>query len=95
MKLSVYDNDGMEGFYVPESAFRDFVKEAGANAAQQNINMESGGYGGGISAEAITLQTLQNMFQSASSAISNSIRKNKARIKYNTIVHLINSEDAR
>ena len=95
VKLSVYDNDGMEGFYVPESAFRDFVKEAGANAAQQNINMESGGYGGGISAEAITLQTLQNMFQSASSAISNSIRKNKARIKYNTIVHLINSEDAR
>ncbi len=95
VKLSVYDNDGMEGFYVPESAFRDFVKEAGASATQQNINMESGGYGGGISAEAIALQTLQNMYQSASSAISNSIRKNKARIKYNTIVYLINSEDAR
>lgn len=95
VKLSVYDNDGMEGFYVPESAFRDFVKEAGANATQQNINMEAGGYGGGISAEAIALQTLQNMYQSASSAIANNIRKNKARIKYNTIVYLINSEDAR
>ena len=29
VKLSVFDNDGMEGFYVPESAFRDFVEDAG------------------------------------------------------------------
>ena len=26
VKLSVFDNDGMEGFYVPESSFREFVK---------------------------------------------------------------------
>ena len=31
----------MEGFYVPESAFRDFVKDAGASTVQQNINLES------------------------------------------------------
>ena len=31
VKLSVFDNDGMEGFYVPESAFRDFVKAAGSS----------------------------------------------------------------
>jgi conjugative transposon TraM protein len=95
VKLSVYDNDGMEGFYVPESAFREFVKEAGANAAQQNINMQTNTGYGGVSAEAIALQTLQNMYQSASSAISNNIRKNNAKIKYNTIVYLINSEDAK
>lgn len=88
--LSVYDNDGMEGFYVPESAFRDLMKDAKANALQSNINLD-GGYGGGLSSEAVALQALQNMYQSATSAVSANIRKNKARIKYNTIVYLVNT----
>ena len=88
--LSVYDNDGMEGFYVPESAFRDLMKDAKANALQSNINFD-GGYGGGLSSKAVALQALQNMYQSATSAVSANIRKNKARIKYNTIVYLVNT----
>ena len=100
VNLSVFDNDGMEGFYVPESmegfyvpesAFRDMMKNAGAQAMQSNINLD-GGYGGGLSGEAVALQALQNMYQSASTAISGNIRKNKARIKYNTIVYLINKD---
>lgn len=88
--LSVYDNDGMEGFYVPESAFRDLMKDAKANALQSNINFD-GGYCSGLSSEAVALQALQNMYQSATSAVSTNIRKNKARIKYNTIVYLVNT----
>lgn len=96
VKLSVFDNDGMEGFYVPESSFREFVKDASSSAVQQNISFESeDGYGSGISGEALALQALQNVYSSASSAISSNIRKNKAKIKYNTIVYLINSEEAR
>lgn len=96
VKLSVFDNDGMEGFYVPESSFREFVKDASSSAVQQNINFQSeDGYGSGISSEALALQALQNVYNSASSAISSNIRKNKAKIKYNTIVCLINSEEAR
>lgn len=96
VKLSVFDNDGMEGFYVPESSFREFVKDASSSAVQQNINFQSeDGYGSGISGEALALQALQNVYNSASSAISSNIRKNKAKIKYNTIVYLINSEEAR
>ena len=91
VSLSVFDNDGMEGFYVPESAFRDMMKDAGAQAMQSSISID-GGYGGGLSGEAVALQALQNMYQSASSAISGNIRKNKARIKYNTIVYLINKD---
>ena len=91
VNLSVFDNDGMEGFYVPESAFRDMMKDAGAQAMQQNISFE-GDYNSGISGEAIALQALQNMYQSASSAVSANIRKNKARIKYNTIVYLVNTD---
>lgn len=96
VNLSVFDNDGMEGFYVPESAFRDMMKDAGASITQQNISFESeDGYGSGISGEALALQALQNMYNSASSAISGNIRRNKAKIKYNTIVYLINSDEVR
>ena len=89
--LSVYDLDGMKGFYVPESAFRDMMKNAGSAAMQSNINFDTGG-GSGISAQALALQALQNAYQSTSSAISQAITKNKAKIKYNTIVYLINEQ---
>ena len=89
--LSVYDLDGMQGFYVPESAFRDMMKNAGSAAMLSNISFDSGG-GSGISAEALALQALQNVYQSTSSAVSQAIKKNRAKIKYNTIVYLINEQ---
>lgn len=61
------------------------------SVANQQITFDTGGESG-ISPELIALQALQNMYQSASSAVSNNIRKNKARIKYNTIVYLINTD---
>ena len=92
VNLSVFDNDGMEGFYVPESTFREMMKDAGSNVAAQNIQFDVNGTGG-LSPEIIALQALQNMYQSASSAVSKNIRKNKAKIKYNTIVYLINTQN--
>jgi len=92
VNLSVFDNDGMEGFYVPESTFCEMVKDAGSNVAAQNIQFDVNG-SGGLSPEIIALQALQNMYQSASSAVSKNIRKNKAKIKYNTIVYLINTQN--
>ncbi len=49
----------------------------------------------GVSAEMMALQALQNVYSSATNALSQNFRKNKATIKYNTIVYLINSNDAR
>lgn len=92
VNLSVFDNDGMEGFYVPESTFREMMKDAGSNVAAQNLQFDVNG-SGGLSPEIIALQALQNMYQSASSAVSKNIRKNKAKIKYNTIVYLINTQN--
>jgi conjugative transposon TraM protein len=89
--LSVYDLDGMLGFYVPESAFRDMMKDASSAAMQSNISFDSGG-GSGISTQALALQAIQNAYQSTSSAISQAIKKNRAKIKYNTIVYLINEQ---
>ena len=90
VNLSVYDNDGMEGFYVPESAFRDMVKEASAQAIQQNMQLGNNS-NSTLNGESVALQALQSIYQSATSAFSSNIRKNKARIKYNTIVYLINT----
>ena len=90
VNLSVYDNDGIEGFYVPESAFRDLMKEAGSQAMQQNMQFGNN-YGSTLNGESVALQALQNIYQSASSAVSANMRKNRARIKYNTIVYLINT----
>lgn len=91
VNLSVYDNDGMEGFYVPESLFRNFVKDASSSAISNNININQNG-GAALSGESIALQALQNLYSSATTAVSNNIRRDKARIKYNTIVYLINSQ---
>ncbi len=87
--LSIYDNDGMEGFYVPMSAFRDLMKEAGAQAMNQGININSTN-SGDMNAESFALQTLQSLYQSTSQAVASNMRKNKAKIKYNTVVYLIN-----
>lgn len=89
VSLSIYDNDGMEGFYVPMSAFRDLMKEAGAQAMNQGININSTS-SSDMNAESFALQTLQSLYQSTSQSVAKNMRKNKAKIKYNTIVYLIN-----
>lgn len=95
VSLAVFDNDGMEGFYVPESAFRDFMKNAGSSAVQGNMNFtSSGGYGSEITGESVALQALQNIYNAGTNALSANMRKNRAKIKYNTIVYLINSKNA-
>lgn len=93
--LSVFDNDGMEGFYVPASAFRDFMKEAGSSVAGQSININNTSSSDGFNAEMLALQALQNIYSAGTQAISSNIRKNRAKIKYNTIVYLINSNQSR
>lgn len=91
--LSVYDVDGMEGFYVPESSFRDFVQNAAAGVASQQIQFSNNSSGTGFNAENFALQALQNIYSAGSSALSRNVKKNKAKIKYNTIVYLINSQN--
>lgn len=89
VNLSIYDRDGIEGFFIPKSAFRDFAKEASSQALQGNtlnINQSS------ESLEGMAIQALQGVYQSATNAISSKIRENKATIKYNTTIYLINND---
>ncbi|TSJ44393.1 conjugative transposon protein TraM [Mucilaginibacter corticis] len=89
VKLQVYDLDGLSGLYVPESAFRDFTKDLGTNTVQ-GVTIDGGGTGSVASQFAIS--TASKMFQSTSSAIAGLIRKDKAKIKYNSYLYLIDNE---
>jgi len=85
VKLSVYDLDGLPGLFVPESAFRDFTKDLSGNSIQ-GVSLD-----GGTGSQFI-MSSVDRVFQSTSSAITELIRKNKAKLKYGTYIYLIDSE---
>jgi conjugative transposon TraM protein len=83
VKLEVYDNDGLPGLYVPASAFREFTKELGGDASGSSLQQQAENNG------QLVMSVLQKMFQSTTTAVSKLIRQNKAKLKYNTLVYLI------
>lgn len=85
INLSVFDIDGMQGLFVPASAFREMMRELGTNSVQ-GTTLESG-------SESFFTSMASNLFSSASQTISNIIRKNKAKLKYNTYIYLINEKE--
>ena len=91
VKLEIYDLDGLQGLYVPESAFRDFTKDLGTNTVQGvTINDD----GTGSAASQLMMSSVDKIFESTSSAIAGVIRKNKAKIKYNSYLYLIDNDAA-
>jgi conjugative transposon TraM protein len=84
IKLSVYDNDGLPGLYVPASAFRDFSKDLGSGASQGLTLQQSADNN-----NQMVMSIVQRMFESTTTAVSKLIRQNKAKLKYNTLVYLI------
>jgi conjugative transposon TraM protein len=85
VKLDVYDQDGLAGLYVPNSQFRDFTRDLGGSSIQ-GVSLDNG------SASGVLMSTAGKLFESASSAVASAIRKNKAKIKYNTYVYLISTQ---
>lgn len=84
VQLLVYDTDGMSGLFVPQSAFREFTKELGGNS-MQGVNIQ----GSSQNQNQFIMGSVDKIFQSTSSAIAGLIRKNKAKIKYNSYIYLI------
>ena len=85
VKLAVYDQDGLEGLYVPNSQFRDFTKDASTNV-MQGVDIQS-------TSTSFMMSAADKLFESTSSAIASAIRKDKARIKYNSYVYLIDAKN--
>jgi conjugative transposon TraM protein len=86
VKLDVYDLDGMAGLYVPSSAFRDFTKDLSGNT-MQGVSIDNGTGG-----SQFIMSSVDKIFQSTSSAIAGLIRKNKAKMKYNSYIYLIDND---
>jgi len=86
VKLAVYDQDGLDGLYVPNSQFRDFTKDASTNV-MQGVDIES-------TSTSYLMSAADKLFESTSSAIASAIRKDKARIKYNSYVYLIDTKNS-
>jgi conjugative transposon TraM protein len=89
VKLDVYDADGLQGLYVPESQFRDFTKDLGTSTIQ-GVSIQDNGTGS--AASQLLMSSADKMFESTSSAIASAIRKNKVKIKYNSYIYLIDPQ---
>lgn len=90
VSLEVYDYDGGQGLYVPESAFREFSRDLGSSTTQ-GTNLQQVAE----SNNQLVMGVIQRMFTSTTSAVSRQIRKNKAKLKYNTLVYLIDPQELR
>lgn len=91
VNLSIYDTDGLAGLYVPGSTFRETSKDVASSALSSNVNMNNGT--GGNSFTQWGMQAVQNAYQRTSNAISKSVKKNKAKLKYGTFVYLVNDKE--
>jgi len=86
VKLDLYDLDGMPGLYVPSSTFREFTKDLGSNSVQ-GVTID-----GNSTGSQFIMSSVDKMFQSTSTAIASLIRKNKAKMKYNSYIYLIDPD---
>lgn len=91
VSLSLYDTDGMEGLYVPNSQFRETGKDVASGAVSGNLNMNTGSYGNSLSQWG--MQAATNAYQKTSNAIGKAIKKNKVKLKYGTFVYLVNGRE--
>lgn len=87
INLSIYDVDGMKGLYVPQSIFRDMIREMGSNSVQ-GTQMDMGG-------EGFFTTIGSKLFTSTSKSIANLIKTNKAKLKYNSYVFLIDEKQSK
>jgi conjugative transposon TraM protein len=86
VKIELYDLDGMRGLYVPSSAFREFTRDLGSSSVQ-GVTID-----GNSDGSQFIMSSVDKLFQSTSSAIAGIIRKNKAKLKYNSYIYLIDPE---
>ena len=91
VSLSIYDTDGLEGLYVPESQFRETLKDVGSQALQGNMNITDG-MTTSTSVTQWASQAIAQGYQRISQAVSKAIKKNKVKLKYGTQVYLLNSQ---
>ena len=93
VNLSLYDTDGLEGLYVPNSNFRDTSKDVASGAMSNTSTLTSNNGNNGASLTQWGTQAITNAVQKTSNAIGKAVRKKSAKLKYGTHVYLINGRE--
>lgn len=91
VSLSIFDTDGLEGLYVPQSQFRETAKDVGSQALNGSMNINDG-MNTSTSVTQWAATAMQQAYQRTSQAIAKAIKKNKVRLKYGTQVFLVNGQ---
>jgi hypothetical protein len=91
ISLDIYDLDGLKGLYVPESQFRELAKDMGSNMSSgRQLNIDAPAE----NQMQLMFDLAKDAFNTTTQTVSKSLRKNKARLKYNTMVYLVNSKSS-
>lgn len=90
VSLSIFDTDGLEGLYVPQSQFRETAKDVASSAMQGGSDItEDNGSTTGIKGWAS--QATRNATNKVMNAFGKIFKRNVVRLKYGTKVYLIDS----
>jgi conjugative transposon TraM protein len=82
VELDIYDNDGYLGLYVPGSSFREFTKDIGTQATRGLSQLQT------ADQSDIAASLLSQLFETATSATTKMIKKEKAVLTYNYSIYL-------
>lgn len=90
VNLTLYDTDGLEGLYVPQSSFRENKKEIMSSAMSGGNNLfdqttSTSGIKGWAS------QAVTNASQRVMQALGKAAKKNSVKLKYGTRVYLMDT----
>ena len=92
VNLQVYDNDYNEGLYVPLSKFTEFTKNLGGDLSNgSNLNIQNNENHDNLNQ--LLFGLANRGAQSGTQAVGKAARRNRAKLKYNTIIYLIDPDE--
>lgn len=89
VSLTIYDTDGLEGLYVPQSSFKETTKDVLSSAMQGSSIVDNSTTTSSTGIKSWANTAVQNASQRAMSALGTAAKKNRVRLKYGTRVYLV------
>ena len=91
VNLEIYDLDGYSGLHVPRSSFQEFMQDFNSNTASSTtVDVDDSN---STRLAQMGYDMLDNLISTTRRALQNKAKTNKAKVKYNTQVLLINANE--
>lgn len=94
VSLTLYDTDGLEGLYVPQSSFRETKQDVLSSATSGGNNLFDTSTSGSSGIKNWASQTVTNASQRVMQALGTAAKKNRVKLKYGTRVYLMDTSQA-